>query len=160
MRITTYKAKIDNDYRNTILVREKSSNYTALNNLDKPKQVVDVMNNVFSLNLMAEEYCFLICVDSKNHPVGFFEISHGTINSSLVSGRSVYSRALLLGAANILLIHNHPSGCTTPSTEDIQITEKLYNAGLLLDVQLLDHIIIAGSDYYSFKENNLIIQCF
>lgn len=56
--------------------------------------------------------------------------------------------------------HFHPSGCTTPSTEDIQITEKLYNAGLLLDVQLLDHIIIGGTDYYSFKENNLIIQCF
>lgn len=107
MRITTYKAKIDNDYRNTILVREKSSNYTALDNLDKPEKVVALMNDVFSLNLMAEEYCFLICVDSKNHPTGFFEISHGTINSSLVSARSVYSRALLLGAANILLIHNH-----------------------------------------------------
>lgn len=158
MRITTYKAKMDNDYRNTILVREKSSNYTTLENLSEPKEVVNVMNDVFSLNLMAEEYCFLICVDSKNHPVGFFEISHGTINASLVSGRSIYSRALLLGSANILLIHNHPSGITTPSTEDIQITEKVYNAGLLLDVQLLDHIIIAGNDYYSFKENKLIIQ--
>lgn len=158
MRITTYKAKMDTDYKNTVLVRDKSSNYTALNNLDKPQQIVEVMNNVFSLNMMAEEYCFLICVNSKNCPVGFFEISHGTINSSLVSARSIYSRALLVGAANIFLIHNHPSGCITPSTEDLQITQKLYEAGLLLDIQLLDHIIIAGTDYYSFKENNLIIQ--
>lgn len=158
MRVTTYKATMDADYKNTVLVREKSSNYSTLDRLDKPEQVATLMNDVFSLNIMSEEYCYIICTDNRNRVMGFFEISHGTTNSSLVSARSIYIRALLLGAVAIILVHNHPSGDSSPSSEDINVTKNIYHAGQLIDINLLDHIIVAGNDYYSFKENNLIIQ--
>lgn len=158
MRITTYKATIDSEYRNAVLVKEKSSNYSSLDNLDAPQKIVEVMNNVFSLNIMAEEFCYMICVDTKNHPIGIFELSHGTVNASLISVRSVFLRAMLLGATNIILVHNHPSGETSPSVEDVNITTRIYTAGQLMDLHLLDHIIIGGNTYYSFKENKLVIE--
>lgn len=65
-------------------------------------------------------------------------------------------RALLIGASNIILCHNHPSADFTPSKADLSITKKLIKAGELLDVMLADHIIIGRDGYYSFKENNLL----
>lgn len=158
MRITTYKATIDKEYRNAVLVKEKSSNYSSLDSLDTPSKIVEVMNNMFSLNIMAEEFCYMICVDTKNHPIGFFEISHGTVNASLISVRSIFSRAMLLGATNIILVHNHPSGEISPSVEDVNVTTRIYTAGQLMDLHLLDHIIIGGNSYYSFRENKLVIE--
>lgn len=93
----------------------------------------------------------MIATDTKQKVLGVFEISHGTVNTSLISPREVFIRALLCGADYIILVHNHPSGNSHPSMEDKKVTERIKECGELMNIKLLDHIII-GDDYYSFQE--------
>lgn len=81
-----------------------------------------------------------------------------TVNVALASPREIYIRALSAGAAQIILIHNHPSGNALPSGQDIRLTKKVKEAGELLDIRLADHIIIGGKSgaYISFHEAKLI----
>ena len=79
----------------------------------------------------------------------------GSLNQSIVHPREVFKTALLSSAAAIILIHNHPTGDTTPSSEDFEVTRRLQEAGTLLGIKVLDHIII-GTSYYSFAEMGVI----
>jgi DNA repair protein RadC len=97
----------------------------------------------------------MVCVNTKNRVIGVFEISHGTVNSSLVNAREVFQKALLANAVSIILMHNHPSGDVTPSKEDVDVTKKLTEAGKILGVQVLDHLII-GDSWISLKEKGYI----
>lgn len=117
---------------------------------DSPEKVCTLAKNLGLLEA-AEEYVYTLALDNKNKATGLFEISHGTVNSSVISPREIYIRALLLGASSIILFHNHPSGDVTPSKDDILVTKRVKAAGELLGVELLDHLII-GDTYYSFKE--------
>lgn len=81
-------------------------------------------------------------------------ISKGTVNATLITPRELYIRALLTGAVQVILCHNHPSGNVMPSDEDIEVTNRVKKAGDLVEVKLADHIIIAGDSYYSFKEDD------
>jgi DNA repair protein RadC len=83
------------------------------------------------------------------------EVSVGSLNQSIVHPRELFKTALLSSAAAIILVHNHPSGDPTPSREDIEITRRLKEAGEILGVKLLDHIIV-GSSYLSFTERGLL----
>lgn len=114
------------------------------------------MNDVFRLNERDTEYVFMIAMDSKCNPTGFFEISHGTVNLSLISPREIIIKALLSNAVNVVLIHNHPSGCSIPSTDDFNITKRLKEAFLLVGLNFCDHIIIAENEYCSFAEEKLL----
>ena len=80
----------------------------------------------------------------------------GGISGTVTDVRIVLKSAVLNTASGIIVVHNHPSGNLSPSDSDIRITQKIKEAGLLLDVQLLDHIIIAGADYYSFADNGAL----
>lgn len=153
MRITTYKAKLCQDNLN-ILVKEKAINYKQ-KKLDSPNSVVDMMNSLFDMKHLAEEHVYMMANDTKNKVIGVFELSHGSVKAAIISPREIYIRALLCGCVNIILCHNHPSGITTPSKEDIYVTKRIKDAGELIGIRLNDHIII-GEDYYSFAENNLI----
>ncbi len=149
MRITKYKTELDNDKLN-ILVKEKSFNYeTKL--LTTPQIVVDLLNNCFNLSNQSEEYVYMICLTTKGKPLGVFEVSHGTINTSLISTREVFIKALLCGAAQIILAHNHPSGDTNPSVQDLQVYEEMKRACNLMSIPLVDFIIV-GDGYISFQE--------
>jgi DNA repair protein RadC len=89
-------------------------------------------------------------MNTKNKIVGVFEISHGTVNASLVTPREVFQKALLANAVSIILMHNHPSGDSTPSQQDIEITKRLVEAGKIVGVDVLDHIVV-GDNYVSLK---------
>ena len=91
---------------------------------------------------------------TKGKPLGVFEISHGTINQSICNPRDIFIKALLCGAAGIILAHNHPSGDVAPSKNDMEIYKRVKEAGQLLGIGLLDNIII-GNGYYSFTENHI-----
>ena len=84
--------------------------------------------------------------------------SMGTLNASLVSPREVFKSSILSNAASFIAVHNHPSGSTTPSYEDIETTKRLKACGDLLDIRMLDHIIVAAEsgDTFSFRENGLM----
>ncbi|MGH4049994.1 MAG: JAB domain-containing protein [Clostridium sp.] len=103
------------------------------------------------------EKLIAICLDTKNQPVSISVISIGSLNSSIVHPREVYKIALLSNAASIILCHNHPSGDTTASKEDISITKRLKECGELIGISLIDHIIITSEGKYcSLKEKGIL----
>lgn len=153
MRITKMNLVLNEDC-STRLETESCKEYDELDRLDKPWKVAKVLVNCFSLDKRAEEYTYLIATTSQCMPIGFFEISHGTCNAALVGVREIMIRALMVGAVNIMLVHNHPSGFCNPSKEDEKITKELAKAGKLVGIHFLDHIIIGNDCYYSFREQD------
>ena len=102
-----------------------------------------------------QEQFYAIYLDIQKQVIREKLLFMGTLNYSMVHPREIFKEGLLVNAASIICIHNHPSGDITPSTQDIKITEKLKEIGLLLNIPILDHLII-GKGYYSFYENGNI----
>lgn len=98
----------------------------------------------------------ILCMSTKHRVIAYHEVSRGTLDATLVHPREVFKAALLANAASIVLCHNHPSGEPTPSPDDIQLTRRLVAAGMLLGVEVLDHIIVGDSRYYSFKASGCL----
>ena len=151
MRITTYKTELNQDNLN-VLVKEKSCNCTGVETLNTPSLIAEMFNVVFRLNKQTEEYLYMIALDNKGKPLGVFEISHGMVNMTICNPREIFIKALLCGASGIVIAHNHPSGDTTPSKEDIESYNRLKEAGKLIGINVLDSIIV-GDSYYSFMKN-------
>ena len=152
MRITTYRTEISEDQHN-ILVKENSCNY-PVEFLSSPQAISEMLNTVFRLNKQAEEYVYMIALNTKCKPLGVFEISHGAVSQSICNPREIFIKALLCGAAGIILAHNHPSGDVTPSKDDATVYQRIKEAGKIIGVDLLDNLVI-GNGYFSFKENGI-----
>lgn len=103
-----------------------------------------------------KEKFIVVCLNSANKITRFEVISIGTLNSSVVHPREIFKFAIENSSASIILIHNHPSGNIEPSQEDIIITKKMVDAGTLLNITVLDHIIIAGNNFTSLVERRLM----
>ena len=108
------------------------------------------------MRYLQKEHFRVVLLDTKNQIIVAEEISVGTLNASIVHPRDVFKAAIKRNANSIILIHNHPSGDPTPSNEDINITNRLLEAGNLIGIRVLDHIIIGDNKYISFKEKNII----
>lgn len=105
----------------------------------------------------AKEHFIMMALDSRNNIIGVNLVSVGTLSASLVHPREVFQPAILLSAAAIIVSHNHPSGDATPSPEDKNATRRLKEAGELLGIPLLDHVVINDSDgHFSFREKGLL----
>lgn len=102
------------------------------------------------------EQVILLLLDGKNHLIKEIILSKGTVNASLLSPRDVFQNALEYGAVYLLLIHNHPSGDATPSRQDLELTKRIKELSILMEIPLLDHIIIGDNTYSSLKEQK---QC-
>ena len=100
-----------------------------------------------------QEYFYCIYVDTKGKYIGKKCLFVGTINNSIVHPREIFKEAYLMSANGIICIHNHPSGDSTPSKEDILITKKIKEIGIIHGINLIDHIIIGNGNYYSFYED-------
>lgn len=98
------------------------------------------------------EQVILIMTDGKNQFLKDCILSSGTVNMSLISPREIFMTALKTQAVHIILVHNHPSGDPTPSKDDIEITKKIHEASLIMNIPLVDHIIIGDNTYMSLKE--------
>lgn len=103
-----------------------------------------------------QEVMKLLMLNSKAELVAETEISKGTVNASLITPRELFIEALKKEAVSILLLHNHPSGDPTPSRDDILTTKRISESGLLIGIELLDHIIIGNNCYISFREEKLL----
>ncbi len=103
-----------------------------------------------------KENFIVVCLNAANKVIKYEKISVGILNSSIIHSREIFKVAIDNLSASIILIHNHPSGNLEPSREDIVITKKLVEAGKLLDIRVLDHIIIAGDKFISFVEKRII----
>jgi DNA repair protein RadC len=109
-----------------------------------------------SLGTLEVEAFIVLCLDAQHRVVAQVEVSRGTLNASLVHPREVFRVAIALGAASIVLAHNHPSGDPTPSADDRAITTQLVAAGRLLDIPVQDHLIIVADRFTSFAESGLL----
>lgn len=103
-----------------------------------------------------KEKFIVVCLNNSNQIIKFETISIGNLNSSVVHPREVFKVAIDNNSANIFLLHNHPSGNTEPSREDIAITKRLVEAGNILDIKIFDHLIIAGDKFTSLVEKRII----
>ena len=151
MKICEYCIALDGDCRN-VLIEKYSKDYMGYDALDSPDKIVEVMEDVFHLSDKAEEYMYLICMTAGCRPIGFFEVSHGTCNTALVGVREVFVRALLCGASDIVIVHNHPGGQAEPLEGDYRVTERIREASDLMGVLFCDHIIVTRGSYFSFSE--------
>ena len=146
------KLKLEAFFNMAIRFSKESRGHRA--KVTSPNVVADLLMDEMKF-LQKEEFRILI-LDTKNQITKVETISIGTLNASIVHPRDVFKTALLNSANSLILVHNHPSGDTTPSNEDINITNRLIDAGKLLGIKVLDHIILGDNRYLSFQEKNLI----
>ena len=131
------------------LVREGSC-ATEHNIIRTPEDVFALMSADFTET--AVEIAKMLALDTKNKVIGVFTISTGSLNASIIHPRDVFQRAILCNAASVILVHNHPSGDPAPSSEDTALTRSLVDAGKMMDIAVLDHVIVGEGRYASLRE--------
>lgn len=114
--------------------------------LEGPEDVAQIISHY--LEHEDREHFVTMMLDVRNRVIGIHTVSIGTLSASLVSAREVFKAAILCNAASVILAHNHPSGDLTPSTEDLKVTEILKEAGRILDIEVLDHVIVGEHGGY------------
>lgn len=119
-----------------------------------PKSIAEYYMEEFRMK--TQEHMLLIMLNTKSELIGEKILFKGTVNASIVSPREIFIEAIQQEAVYIILLHNHPSGDPTPSGEDIALTKRIKEAGRLIDIQLIDHIIIGDHKYVSFSEKDLL----
>jgi len=127
-------------------IREVRANYqqtSMLFTIKGPNDVADFVRSVLTDN--SREHCVALYLDGAHQVVSYSIISIGTANMSVVHPREVFQRAILAGAVSIIIAHNHPSGVLTPSDEDHKVTKRLKDAGEILGIKLLDHLIVTDA---------------
>lgn len=135
------------------VIREDMPVYIETKRYTSPQQVFEMFRDLI---FETKEHFLCIHLDGKNRIVCLDRVSVGSLNQSIVNVREVMKSALLSSAAAILLVHNHPSGDPNPSNEDLNITRRLKEAGELIYIPVLDHIIIGDGQYVSFVERGLL----
>ena len=118
------------------------------------KDVADIFQPLLS-DLVHEEF-WILYLNRSNKVISRMKLSQGGVSGTVTDVRIVMKKAVELLASGIILCHNHPSGNLNPSESDTKITHKIKEAGSLMDIQLLDHLIISDKDYYSFADNGMI----
>ncbi len=138
----------------TLTVREEVANYLKAGmRYTAPSQVYDTFS--FLMQETKENFITLH-LDGKNRIMAMDLVSIGSLNQSIVHPREVFKTACLSNAAALILIHQHPTGDSSPSSEDIAITRRLKEAGEILGIRVLDHVIIGSGEYLSFVERGLL----
>lgn len=120
----------------------------------KPQDAADLMMD--KLRHLKKEHFICLFLNTKNQIIAEETLSVGTLNSSLVHPREVLRAAIKCSSASFICVHNHPSGDPAPSPEDIRLTRRLAEAGELVGIELLDHVIIGDRQYISLKEEGLL----
>jgi DNA repair protein RadC len=116
----------------------------------------DVWKELKDIRGLKKEHFIVFYLDSRNQEIKREIVSVGSLNASLVHPREVFEPAVRVHAAQVILAHNHPSGNPEPSRDDLEINRRLVEAGKIMGIEVIDHIIVTAAGYLSFKEKNLI----
>lgn len=138
----------------TLASRFQSRPLVALDRFTSPSQVFDYFHH--GMRDLRKEQFMVLLLDGKNRITRTVLVSEGSLNQSIVHPREAFAPAVRESAAAVLFVHNHPTGDPAPSREDREITGRLKDAGELLGIRMLDHIIIGDGSYYSFVENGAL----
>lgn len=131
--------------------KEKISKKILLNS---PKVVANYLRE--KIGKEKKEHFLILCLDTRNNLIKINEVSIGSLNASIVHSREVFAEAIKNKAASVILAHNHPTGDTEPSEGDLVITNRLVEAGKILEIAIVDHIIVTNNNFLSFKERKLL----
>ncbi len=121
-----------------------------------PREVAAYLKE--ELRYYKKEYFKIILLNTKNQLISLEDVSVGSLNSSIVHPREIFNPCVKKSAAAVILVHNHPSGDPSPSREDLEVTKRLVEAGKIIGIKVLDHMIIGESSYFSFKEKDLLVD--
>lgn len=113
--------------------------------------IMEVLGEYFATRRDQEEF-LIVVLDTKLHPLRIVRVTRGTLDASLVHPREVFKPAIMLAGSSILLVHNHPSGDPTPSREDYEVTQTLEQAGKMLGIQVIDHIVVGNREAVSIGQ--------
>ena len=136
------------------LVKDGTINAAERPYISTPDDVAAIMRPV--VELLAEERMYVMLLSTKNRVNAIQEVSVGSLNASVVHPREIFKAAILSNAAALILVHNHPSGDPTPSLEDIALTKAIVDAGKILNIPVLDHVIMGDRRYCSLKEKGVL----
>ncbi|CAB5224295.1 RadC DNA repair proteins [uncultured Caudovirales phage] len=128
--------------------------------LNSPEKVLEIASKIFNKDTIewTEEF-IMLCLSRSNNLLGYYRVSSGGTSGTIVDPKVVFSIALNSCAQALIILHNHPSGNINPSEEDKRITKRLKDAGSILDIKVLDHLIIAPDGrYFSFNEQTSILD--
>ena len=153
MKIKEYTTELDVDKKNVL--KEVGHYVIVKEKYNSPQKFADFAREKLHLDMRAEEYVYILGLTSKNHVLGVFEISHGSIDRSVCGVREIFVRLLLSGAAQFVMIHNHPSGDDSPSGMDCQATQRLIEAGKLMGIPMVDSIIIGDVGHFSIRKEGM-----
>ena len=121
--------------------------------LTNSKDIADLLRQFFVPDQIGyREFFWVVCLSRYNQPLGVFNVSSGGIAGTVADPKVIFQIALLTNSSAIICAHNHPSGNLTPSSGDLQLTKKVKDAGKVLDIEVLDHIIITPTGYYSMAD--------
>jgi DNA repair protein RadC len=135
---------------------ELSKRFLVKNHNQKITSAKDIYEELKAYKHKQQEYFIALYLDGANHLVNTEVISIGTLNQSLVHPREVFSYAIQKRCVSIIIAHNHPSGILEPSQEDINVTKRLQEAGKILGIEVLDHVIFTKNGFYSFEEEGIL----
>jgi DNA repair protein RadC len=141
--------------------KEKAKNYVSNNLTIRPVvegvySPADVAQKCKNFRKAKKEYFCVFFLDTQNKITGKDVISIGTLNASLIHPRETFRTAILKNCCSVIVAHNHPSGSLEPSDEDIAVTKRLKDAGKLLGIEVLDHVIVTADSYTSLRDKRLM----
>jgi DNA repair protein RadC len=143
-------------FERIVLVKEKVGRYELPRETKSPEEAYKAITAITSVEQEAQEVFGVLLMNTKHKIVAVHEVSRGTLSASMVHPREVFKTAVLHNAAAIICFHNHPSGDPEPSKEDIEITKRLVEAGKIMGIEILDHIIVGDDRYVSLKERGVM----
>ena len=138
-----------------ITARYRRSNLTEFK-VTNSQIVSDTVRDIFPVEIDHREAMVCLYLNRANMVVSWGTISVGGISGTTIDNRVIMQQALMCNASSIILVHNHPSGNTEPSSTDINVTDKLKEVAKIMEIPLLDHLIITAKSYYSFSDNGLL----
>lgn len=124
--------------------------------VQSPKDAADLVQ--YEMSALMQEELWVLLLDTRHRVLGVEKLYKGSLNSSMVRVGELFKPAIHRSAAAIIVVHNHPSGDPTPSPEDLSLTKAVQQAGKLLDIELIDHLVIGQGRYVSLKERGLIFS--
>ena len=139
-----------------LLVSVKLVRRADVRRFPRMRSATDVYREFRSLADLDREVVIALLLDNKHRCIGINVVSVGVVNGAPVHPRETFKAAVLASASAIILLHNHPSGDPTPSAEDRELTERMKEAGIVLGIPLLDHVVVGVEGFYSFQDSGLL----
>jgi len=123
---------------------------------NSPRNAYQKLCELTNMDVAAEEYVYVLAMDTKSRPLGLFELAHGTATCTVSNPRELFIRLLLCGATGFVIAHNHPSGDIAPSKADHDNYKGIQQLASMMGICMNDYLIVGSNDYYSFREHGLM----